>query len=292
MVHIIDGKALSAQICAELALRVQTLKDRHHTPPHLAVIIVGDNPASHVYVTSKEKKALEIGMKSTIHRLDADTSQLALDELIMSLNDDADVHGILVQFPLPAHLNQESVINLIDPSKDVDGFHPMNVGYLHNGQISQALLPCTPSGCMKLIKSYQQDLTGCHAVIIGRSHIVGRPVAELLLQENCTISLVHSKTQNLPELCRQADILVAAVGKAHFVKQDWVKSGAIIIDVGINRLDPPQEGRKSQLVGDVDYDALQHKVAAITPVPGGVGPMTIACLLENTLRAYENIMRL
>lgn len=285
MVQIIDGKAIAHKLQEELKHQVETIKTSKNIIPHLTVIIVGDDPASHVYVSSKERNAINIGMKSTIIRLEADTSQTKIEDHISKLNQDPDVHGILVQLPLPKHLDEERIINLINPQKDVDGFHPHNVGLLHNGQVHKALTPCTPTGSLILLKSVCPDLTGKHAVIVGRSNIVGRPIAEMLLAENCTVTIAHSRTQNLPEMCKQADILVAAVGKPHFIQADWVKQDAIIIDVGINRIDSPTQEKKSKLVGDVDFENVQHKTHAITPVPGGVGPMTIACLLQNTLKA-------
>ncbi|MFT6072574.1 MAG: methylenetetrahydrofolate dehydrogenase (NADP+)/methenyltetrahydrofolate cyclohydrolase [Alphaproteobacteria bacterium] len=284
MTHIIDGKIIASQLQESLKQHIITLQTDKNIMPHLAVIIVGDDPASQVYVASKERNAKNIGMKSTLIRLADNVSQGELNQHITDLNNDKLVHGILVQLPLPKHLDEEMVINLIDPKKDVDGFHPINVGYLHNGQADKALTPCTPTGSIILLKSFCSDLSGKHAVVVGRSNIVGRPIAEMLLQENCTVTIAHSRTQNLGDICKQADILIAAVGKPHFIKADWVKNNAIIIDVGINRIHNTETG-KSKLVGDVDFDAVQEKTAAITPVPGGVGPMTIACLLQNTIKA-------
>jgi methylenetetrahydrofolate dehydrogenase (NADP+)/methenyltetrahydrofolate cyclohydrolase len=217
------------------------------------------------------------------------TTQTELNQHIIDLNNNPNIHGILVQLPLPKHLNESVVINLINPQKDVDGFHPINVGLLHNGQSHKALMPCTPSGAIILLKSFCTDLTGKHAVVVGRSNIVGRPVAEMLLSENCTVTIAHSRTNNLPEICRQADILVVAVGKPNFIQADWLKQGVIIIDVGINRIIDDKTGQ-SKLGGDVDFNSVKQKTSAITPVPKGVGPMTIACLLQNTIRATQNIV--
>jgi methylenetetrahydrofolate dehydrogenase (NADP+)/methenyltetrahydrofolate cyclohydrolase len=273
-----DGKALSAALRQDLTAKVAALKATQGITAGLAVVLVGDDPASHVYVRNKGKQCVEVGMQSFGHILPANTTQSDLLALVQQLNADDAVDGILVQLPLPAHLNAQEVINTIDPLKDVDGFHPVNVGKLSIGL--QGFVPCTPLGCLKLLQHYvPQDLSGKHAVVIGRSNIVGKPVAALLLAQNCTVTIAHSKTKELQALCRTADILVAAIGKPHFVKADWVKDGAIVLDVGINRLD------NGTLVGDVDFNAVAPKTAAITPVPGGVGPMTIACLLENTYQA-------
>lgn len=280
MTQIINGKEIAQQLQQDLKAQIADMTIK----PHLTVIIVGEDPASKVYVASKERNAQNIGMKSTVITLPETITQSELNGHIIALNNDDTVHGILVQLPLPKHLNDEDVINLIDPQKDVDGFHPVNVGLLHNGQHDKALTPCTPTGSMILLKSVCPDLSGKHAIIIGRSNIVGRPIAEMLLAANCTVTIAHSRTQNLPEMCKQADIIIAAVGKPHFVKADWVKEGVIIIDIGINRI-PSDEQGKTKLVGDVDYDNVALKASAITPVPGGVGPMTIACLLQNTVKA-------
>jgi methylenetetrahydrofolate dehydrogenase (NADP+) / methenyltetrahydrofolate cyclohydrolase len=284
MTHIIDGKKIALELQETLRQKIEVLKSKHHITPHLTVIIVGEDPASQVYVASKEKNAKNIGMDSSIIRLPETINQSELNAHIIALNDNPNVHGILVQLPLPKHLNDDDVINLINPQKDVDGFHPMNVGYLHNGQTHKALLPCTPTGAIILLKSFINDLSGKHAVVVGRSNIVGRPVAEMLLAENCTVTIAHSRTKNLPDICKQADIIVAAVGKAHFIQADWVKQDAIIIDIGINRITDSMT-HKSVLVGDVDFNAVKSKASAITPVPGGAGPMTIACLLQNTFKA-------
>jgi methylenetetrahydrofolate dehydrogenase (NADP+)/methenyltetrahydrofolate cyclohydrolase len=284
MTTILDGKALSERVRHRLAERVAGLKAAGRRPPGLAVVLVGEDPASQVYVGSKVKQTEAVGMASIEHRLPATTSEADLLALVEALNRDETVDGILVQLPLPAHIDSEKVLVTIDPAKDVDGFHPVNVGKLAVG--AKGLVPCTPRGCIALLKEARRDLTGLHAVVVGRSNIVGKPVAQLLLQENCTVTIAHSKTVDLPGMCRQADILVAAVGRPEMVRGDWVKPGAIVIDVGINRVAKPEGG--SRLVGDVEYEAAARVAGAITPVPGGVGPMTIACLLENTLDAYES----
>ncbi|MDO5613273.1 MAG: bifunctional methylenetetrahydrofolate dehydrogenase/methenyltetrahydrofolate cyclohydrolase FolD [Paracoccus sp. (in: a-proteobacteria)] len=272
---LIDGKAFAARLRSRIADEVTALKARG-IAPGLAVVLVGEDPASAVYVRSKGKMTREVGMNSYEHRLPADTAQDDLLALIDQLNNDPAVNGILVQLPLPRHMDESAVINAIAPEKDVDGFHILNVGRLATGQ--KAMVPCTPLGCLMLLRDHLGDLSGKNAVVIGRSNIVGKPMAQLLLRDSATVTVAHSRTQDLPGLCRQADILVAAVGRPKMVAADWVKPGAVVIDVGINRTD---EG----LVGDVDFDAVQPVAGAITPVPGGVGPMTIACLLANTLTA-------
>lgn len=283
----IDGKLIAKNLRDHLAVEVAELKASHGVQPSLTVIIVGDDPASHVYVKNKIKQTQEIGMISNEIVLPIDTTEEHLLNELEKLNSDNNVHGILVQLPLPKHLNENAVISAINPEKDVDGFHAVNSGKLFNGE-EGGLVPCTPQGCILLAKEHLgTDLSGLHAVVIGRSNIVGKPVAMLLLQENCTITIAHSKTKNLAEVCKQADILVAAVGIANFVKADWVKDGATIIDVGINRI--TSETGVTKLVGDVDYDEVVSKCSAITPVPGGVGPMTIACLLSNTLIAAKKV---
>ncbi|MGK2234871.1 bifunctional methylenetetrahydrofolate dehydrogenase/methenyltetrahydrofolate cyclohydrolase FolD [Colwellia polaris] len=283
----IDGKLIAKNLRDHLAVEVAELKVSHGVQPSLTVIIVGDDPASHVYVKNKIKQTQEIGMISNEIVLPIDTTEEHLLNELEKLNSDNNVHGILVQLPLPKHLNENAVISAINPEKDVDGFHAVNSGKLFNGE-EGGLVPCTPQGCILLAKEHLgTDLSGLHAVVIGRSNIVGKPVAMLLLQENCTITIAHSKTKNLAEVCKQADILVAAVGIANFVKADWVKDGATIIDVGINRI--TSETGVTKLVGDVDYDEVVSKCSAITPVPGGVGPMTIACLLSNTLIAAKKV---
>lgn len=272
MTLLLNGFELAKQCRAELAERVKAMP----RAPKLAVILVGDNPASAIYVRNKEKAAAEVGVESLVYRLDSATQE-ELTALIEQLNADETVDGILVQMPLPAPLNEQEILQTINPAKDVDGFHPLNLGKLLIGE--PAPVACTPKGCMRLIRLAKQDLTGLHAVVIGRSVIVGKPMAQLLLNANCTVTTAHSRTRNLPALCRSADIVVAAIGKPKTVKADWIKDGAIVIDVGINRL---EDGK---LCGDVDFDACFDKCAAITPVPKGVGPMTIAMLLENTVEA-------
>ena len=274
MTLLLNGFELAKQCRAELAERVKVMP----RAPKLAVILVGDNPASAIYVRNKEKAAAEVGLESLVYRLDSATQE-ELTALIKQLNADETVDGILVQMPLPAPLNEREILQTINPAKDVDGFHPLNLGKLLIGE--PAPVACTPKGCMRLIRLAKQDLTGLHAVVIGRSVIVGKPMAQLLLNANCTVTTAHSKTRDLPALCRSADIVVAAIGKPKTVKADWIKDGAIVIDVGINRL---EDGK---LCGDVDFDACFDKCAAITPVPKGVGPMTIAMLLENTVEAAE-----
>lgn len=278
---IIDGKAFAAGLRARVADGVATFRERTGRVPGLAVVLVGDDAASAVYVRSKGKATQEVGMQGFEHKLPADTSQEALIELVEQLNDDPNVDGILVQLPLPAHLDDKKVIDMIDPDKDVDGFHPINAGRLTIGET--ALTPCTPLGSLMLLKDRLGDLSGKEAVVIGRSNIVGKPMAQLLLQENATVTLAHSRTANLPEVVRRADIVVAAVGRPEMVRGEWLKPGAVVIDVGINRIDADEAG-KTRLVGDVAFEEAQD-VAAITPVPGGVGPMTIAVLLRNTLVA-------
>lgn len=282
---LIDGKAFAAQLRQQIAKRVSDLKTKHHITPGLAVVLVGENPASQVYVRNKAKQTTEVGMNSYETILPADISEATLLAKIDELNRDPKVHGILVQLPLPKHLNETLIINHIAPEKDVDGFHVMNVGRLNTGQ--DATIPCTPKGCLMLLKHYVGKLDGLHAVVIGRSNIVGKPMAQLLLKENCTVTIAHSRSKNLSIECRRADIIVSAVGIPHLVKADWVKPGATVIDVGINRITNPDGTH--QLVGDIDFDEVVSIAGAITPVPGGVGPMTIACLLENTLEAAEKI---
>ena len=279
---ILDGNAAASQLRDELRQKITALATQGKQPG-LAVVLVGENPASKVYVANKAKQTKEIGMLSVEHRLPAETSEADLLAIVEKLNHDPAIHGILVQLPLPEHINAEKVLESIDPDKDVDGFHAVNAGKLAIGM--NALVPCTPLGSVYLAKMYKNDLSGLHAVVIGRSNIVGKPLAQLLLQENCTVTIVHSRTKNIADICRQADLLVAAIGKPLFVGADMVKDGAIVIDVGINRVPKPDGG--SKIVGDVDFDAVKDKTAAITPVPGGVGPMTIAFLLANTLRAFE-----
>lgn len=279
--EIIDGKAFAANVRAQVAAHVSKLQSEHNLTPGLAVVLVGEDPASQVYVRSKGKQTVEAGMKSVERRLDASTSQDELLAVIDELNQDDSIHGILVQLPLPSHLDSELVINSIDPAKDVDGFHISNVGRLGTGQ--KSMVPCTPLGCLMMLRDYHGDLTGKNAVVLGRSNIVGKPMAQLLLNDSCTVTIAHSRTQNIETVVRGADIVVAAVGRAEMVPADWIKPGATIIDVGINRIE--QADGKAKLVGDVDYQGCSEVAGAITPVPGGVGPMTIACLLANTLTA-------
>ncbi|GAK33293.1 bifunctional protein FolD [Iodidimonas nitroreducens] len=283
---LIDGKGFAAGLRQQVANRVAALKASHGIVPGLAVVLVGDDPASEIYVRNKGRQTLEVGMQSFEHRLGAETSQQALLDLVARLNADPAVHGILVQLPLPPHIESAAVIAAIDPAKDVDGFHIQNAGLLATG--GRGLVPCTPLGCLMLLKEELGDLSGLDALVLGRSNIVGKPMAHLLLAENCTVTIAHSRSRNLPDLCRRADILVAAVGRPQMVKGDWIKPGATVIDVGINRLPAPEKGQdKTRLVGDVDFEAASLKAAAITPVPGGVGPMTIAVLLANSITAAE-----
>ena len=276
----IDGKAFAAKLQQEITGKVATLKANHNVTPGLAVVLVGEDPASQVYVRSKGKRTVETGMKSVEHKLDASTSQADLLAVVQSLNEDESIHGILVQLPLPAHIDVEAIINAIDFNKDVDGFHLTNVGRLSIG--AEGIVPCTPLGSLMLLKDHLGDLSGLNAVVVGRSNIVGKPMAALLLQENCTVTIAHSRTQDLPGVCRSADILVAAVGRPEMIPGDWVKPGAAVVDVGINRIDAG-EG-KTRLVGDVEFASCSAVAGGITPVPGGVGPMTIACLLHNTMQ--------
>ncbi|WIV50313.1 bifunctional methylenetetrahydrofolate dehydrogenase/methenyltetrahydrofolate cyclohydrolase FolD [Marivivens sp. LCG002] len=278
---VIDGKAFAATVREKVASHVTRLKEENGITPGLAVVLVGEDPASQVYVRSKGKQTVEVGMNSYEHKLDASTSEADLLALIDKLNNDPAVHGILVQLPLPSHLNSDLVINSIDPAKDVDGFHISNVGLLGTGQ--KAMVPCTPLGCLMMLRDYHGSLSGMNAVVIGRSNIVGKPMANLLLGDSCTVTIAHSRTKDLAAVVRQADIVVAAVGRPEMVHGDWIKEGATVIDVGINRVDAG-EG-KTRLVGDVHYESAAAVAGAITPVPGGVGPMTIACLLANTLTA-------
>lgn len=278
---IIDGAATAHTLRAKIAKTVAHRTEEGLRPPGLAVILVGDDPASHVYVKSKARASEEVGIRSVQHNLIADTSEIDLLNLIAQLNADETIDGILVQLPLPSGIDSRRVIDAIDPTKDVDSFHPLNVGRLAIGLPS--FIPCTPLGCLRLLETVRPDMAGLSAVIVGRSNIVGKPVAQLLLARNCTVTIAHSQTTDLPALCRQADILIAAVGRPHMIRGDWIKPGAIVIDVGINRL-PPEPGQsKGRLVGDIEFEEACRFAGAITPVPGGVGPMTIACLLSNTL---------
>ncbi|NKB42812.1 MAG: bifunctional methylenetetrahydrofolate dehydrogenase/methenyltetrahydrofolate cyclohydrolase FolD [Alphaproteobacteria bacterium] len=280
---LIDGKATAAGLRVWIGEQIAQLTSDHGIKPGLAVVLVGEDPASQVYVRSKRKTAVKLGMESFEHTLPADVDQQTVLALVQQLNDDPKVHGILVQLPLPAHLDDKPVILAIDPLKDVDGLHPENVGRLMAGETG--MVSCTPLGCQLLLRRQIGDMTGKDAVVIGRSLLFGKPMAQLLLSENCTVTMAHSRTADLAGHCRRADILVAAVGRPEMVKADWVKPGAVVIDVGINRL--PGEGDKDRLVGDVDFDAVSSVASAITPVPGGVGPMTIACLMFNALRAVR-----
>ena len=278
---LIDGKARAAALRAGTAEATAAFVADHGVKPGLAVVLVGDDPASHVYVRNKVRQTEEVGMVSIEHRLPAETAQDDLIALVRSLNEDDAVDGILVQMPLPSQLDADAVVLAIDPAKDVDGLHPMNAGQIVLGK--PGLVPCTPQGSVILAKDVLGDLSGANAVVLGRSILVGKPVSLLLQNENCTVTMAHSRTRDLPGLCRTADILVAAVGRPHMVQGDWIKPGATVIDVGINRIDAPERGEgRTRLVGDVDFDAAAEVAGAITPVPGGVGPMTIACLLMNT----------
>jgi len=284
MTQIIDGKAFAEKLRADIAVRVKGLKARNFFPG-LAVVLVGNNPASEVYVRNKAAQTKAAGMESFEFQMPETTTQAELLAKVEELNKNKAVHGILVQLPLPAQINEAAIINAIAPEKDVDGFHVINAGRLATGQ--KGFVPCTPLGCLMLIKSHMGDIGGKHAVVIGRSNIVGKPMAALLLKENCTVTIAHSKTENLPEILATADIVVAAVGQPQMIKGKWLKRGATVIDVGINRVTTPDG--KTKLVGDVDYESCIGIAGAITPVPGGVGPMTIACLLDNTLKAASDV---
>ncbi len=282
--QIIDGKAFAAGLRGRVAQGVARLKKEHGVTPGLAVVLVGEDPASSVYVRNKERMTEEVGMRSIAHRLPADTSEERLLALVDELNCDPAVHGILVQLPLPAGIDSAKVIAAIDPMKDVDGFHPLNAGLLMTG--GRGMVPCTPLGCLMLLKSVRADLSGARALVVGRSNIVGKPMAQLLLAENATVTVAHSRTRDLPDEVARADILVAAVGRPGMIRGEWIRPGAIVIDVGINRVPAPEKGEgRTRLVGDVEFATARERAAAITPVPGGVGPMTIAVLLRNTLVA-------
>ena len=282
MSSVINGKQFADDLCDKLKAEVIELETQHQLLPCIAVVLVGEDPASQVYVRNKVRRCEQLGIRSIEHRLGDDTAEEALLALIDELNNDSAVHGILVQLPVPEQINDKAVLAAISPAKDVDGFHIENVGALTVGE--NQMVPCTPLGSLMMLHDRLGDLSGKHAVVIGRSNIVGKPMALLLLQQSCTVTIVHSRTKNIEALCQQADILVAAVGRPNFVKADWVKPGAVVIDVGINRIE--QDG-KSRLVGDVDFDAVSEVAEAITPVPGGVGPMTIACLMYNTVAAAK-----
>ncbi len=277
---VIDGKAFAARVRADVASHVAAMKAGHGITPGLAVVLVGEDPASRVYVKNKHASTIEVGMNSYEHRLPAETSEPDLLALVQKLNNDPAVQGILVQLPLPAHLNSDLIINAINPAKDVDGFHISNVGLLGTGQ--KAVVPCTPLGCLMMLRDHYGSLAGLNAVVVGRSNIVGKPMAQLLLNDSCTVTIAHSRTKDLEAVCQRADILVAAVGRPEMINASHVRAGATVIDVGINRI---ERGGKNILVGDVDYASAASVAGAITPVPGGVGPMTIACLLANTLTA-------
>jgi methylenetetrahydrofolate dehydrogenase (NADP+)/methenyltetrahydrofolate cyclohydrolase len=279
---ILDGRALATTLAKQVRDAVTELRKFHRLTPGLAVVLVGDHPASQIYVRNKVQQTEDVGMKSFSHRLPVDIREEDLLTLIRGLNQDERVHGILVQLPLPPHIGTDAVLAAVDPDKDVDGFHVINAGRLAVGD-EAAMVPCTPVGCLRLIKSRRQNLSGLKALVLGRSTIVGKPMAQLLLREDCTVTIAHSKTADLPAECRQADILVAAVGRPRLVRGDWIKPGAIVIDVGINRI--PLPDGKARLVGDVEFAEALDVAGAITPVPGGVGPMTVACLLRNTLIA-------
>ncbi|MBK0398586.1 bifunctional methylenetetrahydrofolate dehydrogenase/methenyltetrahydrofolate cyclohydrolase FolD [Limibaculum sp. M0105] len=280
----IDGKAFAANVRGQVAEHVARLKAEHGITPGLAVVLVGEDPASQVYVRNKGKQTVEVGMNSVEHRLDASTSEAELLALIERLNADPAINGILVQLPLPGHLNSDLVINTIDPAKDVDGFHISNVGLLGTGQ--KSMVPCTPLGCLMLLRDHFGSLSGRSAVVLGRSNIVGKPMFNLLLRDSCTVTVAHSRTRDIEAVCRQADIVVAAVGRPEMVTGDWLKPGAVVIDVGINRVPAPELGEgRHKIVGDCEFESCAKVAGAITPVPGGVGPMTIACLLANTLTA-------
>lgn len=277
MAKLIDGKALAEKIQGQLAHKVAELKAEHGIVPGLVVILVGDNSASQVYVRNKERSALAAGFKSETVRLSDSTSEEELLNIIEHYNQDSAFHGILVQLPLPAHINDKRILLAIDPKKDVDGFHPMNTGHLWNGR--PQMVPCTPAGIMEMLHEYEVDLEGKHAVIIGRSNIVGKPMAQLLLDKNATVTLTHSRTRSLPDVAKQGDVLIVAIGQGHFVTKEFVKEGAVVIDVGMNR---DEDGK---LIGDVKFDEVEPIASLITPVPGGVGPMTITMLMEQTYQA-------
>lgn len=290
MTQKINGKAFAEGLREKIGKEVADLKAKTNKAPGLAVVLVGEDPASHIYVSNKAKQTKQVGMESFEHILPVDTTEEELLALVDKLNNDDNIHGILVQLPLPKHIAEDSVIQSIAPEKDVDGFHVVNRGLLVTGQ--KSLVPCTPQGSLMLIKdALGEDISGLNAVVIGRSNIVGKPMSQLLLNEGCTVTTCHSKTKDIKSITQSADILVVAVGRAKMVDESWVKEGAVIIDVGINRVVNPQEG-KPKIVGDVDYDSCTKKAKAITPVPGGAGPMTIACLLNNTLLAFKRIEKL
>jgi methylenetetrahydrofolate dehydrogenase (NADP+) / methenyltetrahydrofolate cyclohydrolase len=282
---LLDGKKLAETVRAEVKERVARFTNEHRRAPGLEVVLIGVDPASQVYTRNKEKAALEVGIRGKLHALPETATEEELLRLLEQLNQDDTVDGILVQLPLPKQIDERRVLDAVLPEKDVDGFHPVNVGLLASGR--PGLVPCTPRGCMKLLASSGVSLKGARAVVVGRSNIVGKPMAQLLLAEHATVTIAHSRTRDLPALCREADVLVAAVGRAEMIEGDWVKEGAVVLDVGINRIDTPDAEKKTKLVGDVAFAGARERAGAITPVPGGVGPMTIACLLENTLLAAQ-----
>ena len=291
MTHIINGREIAQNLRNNIKKEISELKNKFGSVPGLAVIQVGNIAASSVYVKAKTKNAQEVGIEVIDHHLEGSVSEEELLKLINTLNNKNNVHGILVQLPLPEHMHEQTILDSIRPDKDADGFHPVNVGKLsiatHNDE--NLLIPCTPYGCLIMLKGLNIDLIGKNAVVIGRSNIVGKPMAQLLIKESCTVTIAHSKTKDLPGLCKNADIIIAAVGKPKMVKGEWVKEGAVVIDVGINRVEMLKNGeKKTVLVGDVEYNEVKKKASAITPVPGGVGPMTIACLLRNTTIAFKN----
>ncbi len=282
---LIDGKAFALRMRGRIGRQVAALKAKHGLVPGLAAVLVGDDPASWIYVSSKEKQTDAVGMRSVVHRLPASTTEAELLALVVRLNDDRSVHGILVQLPLPKQIESDRIIEAVRPDKDVDGLHPINAGRVASGRPADAIIPCTPLGCLLLLRDRLGDLSGRHAVVIGRSNLFGRPMAQLLLTADCTVTMAHSKSRDLPSLCRGADLLVVAVGRPELVRGDWIKPNAVVIDVGINRLPPSPAAPRGRLVGDVAFAEARTVASAITPVPGGVGPMTIACLLHNTLLA-------
>ena len=291
MTQIIDGKEIAQNLRNSLKKEISELKNKYNSVPGLAVVQIGSVAASSVYVKAKTKNANEVGIEVIDHHLEETTTQEQLLKLIDKLNNQENVNGILVQLPLPKHMHEQTILDSIHPDKDADGFHPLNVGKLsiasHNDE--DLLIPCTPYGCLLMLKGLGIDLSGKNAVVIGRSNIVGKPMAQLLIKESCTVTIAHSRTKDLPSICKNGDILVAAVGRPKMVKNEWVKEGAIVIDVGINRIEVEINGEtKNKLVGDVDFQEVEKKASAITPVPGGVGPMTIACLLRNTTIAFKN----
>lgn len=289
--ELIDGKKIAANLRKDLSIEIKTLKEKYKSVPGLAVIQVGKVEASSVYVKAKTKNAREVGIEVFDYQLEENITEDYLINLIKELNEKNEVNGILVQLPIPKHINEQKILDLINPSKDADGFHPLNVGKLSISETNDEnlLIPCTPYGVLIMLKQLNINLIGKNAIIIGRSNIVGKPMAQLLLKESCTVTIAHSKTDNLPNVCKKADIVVAAVGRPKMIKGDWIKKGAIVLDVGINRIKEELNGEiKNRLVGDVDFDEVKNIASAITPVPGGVGPMTIACLLRNTTIAFKN----